>query len=109
MAGVNNNRKPTPHDEALCDTPLNTKQRQTVMLGLAGPLIAAGLRNVVRDLIVSGYVDVVVSTGAIMFQDIYQARRFMHYRSPHEFHKLEMASIVVKAYRHIKRPGYPRR
>ena len=56
------------------------KARPTVFLGLAGPLIAAGLRNVIRDLIVGGYVDVVVSTGAIMYQDIYQARGFKHFR-----------------------------
>ena len=56
------------------------RNRPTVMLGLAGPLIAAGLRKVIRDLIVGGYVDVVVSTGAILYQDIYQARGFGHYR-----------------------------
>lgn len=56
------------------------KRRPTVMLGLAGPLIAAGLRKVIRDLIVGRYVDVVVSTGAILYQDIYQARGFGHYR-----------------------------
>jgi len=54
--------------------------RPTVLLGLAGPLIAAGLRRVIRDLVVGGYVDVVVSTGAILYQDIYQARGFEHYR-----------------------------
>ena len=56
------------------------KDRPTVLLGLAGPLIAAGLRTVIRDLIVGGYVDVVVSTGAILYQDIYQARGHEHYR-----------------------------
>ncbi len=56
------------------------KDRPTVFLGLAGPLIAAGLRSVIRDLVVGGYVDVVVSTGAILYQDIYQARGFGHYR-----------------------------
>ncbi len=50
------------------------RRRPTVMLGLAGPLIAAGLRKVIRNLVVGGYVDVVVSTGAILYQDIYQAR-----------------------------------
>jgi len=55
------------------------RKRPTVMLGLAGPLIAAGLRDVICDLIVGGYVDVVVSTGAILYQDIYQARGFGHY------------------------------
>ncbi len=59
---------------------LSDPGRPTVMLGLAGPLIAAGLRRVIRDLIVGGYVDVVVSTGAILYQDIYQARGFGHYR-----------------------------
>jgi len=58
----------------------NDPKRQTVMLGLAGPLIAAGLRGVIRDLITGGYVDVVVSTGAVMYQDIYQARGFKHYQ-----------------------------
>ncbi len=53
--------------------------RPTVLLGLAGPLIAAGLRKVIRDLVVGGYVDVVVATGAILYQDIYQARGHQHY------------------------------
>ena len=56
------------------------KQRPTVILGLAGPLIAAGLRRVIRDLVVGGYVDVIVSTGAVLYQDIYQARGYRHYR-----------------------------
>jgi deoxyhypusine synthase len=47
-------------------------RRPTVFLGLTGPLIAAGLRKVLRDLIDWGVVDVVVSTGAILYQDLYQ-------------------------------------
>ncbi|MFH1144721.1 MAG: deoxyhypusine synthase family protein [Candidatus Eisenbacteria bacterium] len=59
-------------------------KRPTVLMGLAGPLIAAGLRRVIRDLVESGAVDVLVSTGAILYQDVYQARGFSHYRgSPH--------------------------
>jgi len=54
--------------------------RPTVYLGLAGPLIAAGLRQVIRDLIDCGAVDVVVSTGAILYQDLYQARGGKHWR-----------------------------
>ena len=55
------------------------RRRPTVMLGLAGPLIAAGLRKIIRDLVAQGFVDVIVSTGAILYQDIYQARGFGHY------------------------------
>lgn len=54
--------------------------RPTIFLGLAGPLIAAGLRKTIRDMIAFGLVDVVVSTGAILYQDIYQARGYRHYR-----------------------------
>ncbi len=51
---------------------LTDSRRPTIFLGLAGPLIAAGLRKVLRDLIDWGVVDVVVSTGAILYQDLYQ-------------------------------------
>jgi len=59
---------------------LGDRDRPTIFLGLAGPLIAAGLRQVIRDLIAANVVDVVVSTGAILYQDIYQARGYRHYR-----------------------------
>src|SRR3989339_75432 len=55
------------------------KKRPTVLLGLAGPLIAAGLRRVIRDLIVAKAVDVVVSTGAIIYQDVYAALGHGHF------------------------------
>ena len=55
------------------------KDRPTVFLGLAGPLIAAGLRRVIRDLVVSGAVDVIVSTGAIIYQDIYASFGHGHF------------------------------
>jgi deoxyhypusine synthase len=58
---------------------LTDKDRPTIILGLSGPLIAAGLRKVIRDMIHNGIVDVVVSTGAIMYQDFYQGRGFKHY------------------------------
>ena len=54
-------------ENALADT-----KRPTILIGLAGPLIAAGLRKVLRDLVDWGLVDVVVSTGAVLYQDLYQ-------------------------------------
>ncbi len=51
---------------------LNDPKRPTILLGLAGPLIAAGLRKVLRDMVDWGLVDVVVSTGAVLYQDLYQ-------------------------------------
>src|SRR3989338_805811 len=54
-------------------------KRPLVFLGLAGPLIAGGLRKVIRDLVVSGAVDVLVSTGAIIYQDVYAALGHGHF------------------------------
>ena len=59
---------------------LRDPKRPTIFLGLAGPLIAAGLRKVLRDMIDLGMVDVVVSTGAILYQDLYQSLGYHHYR-----------------------------
>lgn len=59
---------------------LQDKKRPTILLGLAGPLIAAGLRQVICDLIRYNVVDVVVSTGAILYQDIYNARGGQHFK-----------------------------
>jgi len=59
---------------------LTDEARPTVIIGLAGPLIAAGLRKVLRDMVTKGIVDVIVSTGAVLYQDFYQARGFKHYR-----------------------------
>jgi len=61
------------------DRMLSDAARPTIMLGLAGPLVAAGLRKVIRDMIAYNLVDVVVSTGAILYQDLYQSQNFKHY------------------------------
>ncbi|MEM0129621.1 MAG: deoxyhypusine synthase family protein [Thermoplasmata archaeon] len=53
---------------------LTDPKRPTIFVGLAGPLIAAGLRKVIRDMVDWGLVDVVVSTGAVLYQDLYQTR-----------------------------------
>lgn len=69
--------------------------RPVVMLGLAGPLIAAGLRKVLRDLVAGGYVDVIVSTGAILYQDIYQARGYGHYVGSPDVDDAELRELLI--------------
>ena len=59
---------------------LRDSERPTIILGLAGPLIAAGLRKVIRDMLAYGLVDVLVSTGAILYQDYYRSKGFHHYK-----------------------------
>ncbi|HPD08337.1 MAG TPA: deoxyhypusine synthase family protein [Methanomassiliicoccales archaeon] len=63
---------------------LKDRSRPTVILGLAGPLVAAGLRKVIADMVKFGIVDAIVTIGAIPYQDFYQARGYHHYKcSPH--------------------------
>ncbi len=59
---------------------LTDRARPTILVGIAGPLIAGGLRKLFRDLIAYGIVDVIVATGAIMYQDLYQAVGYNHYQ-----------------------------
>ncbi|MGH9475512.1 MAG: deoxyhypusine synthase family protein [Terriglobales bacterium] len=77
------------------DNLYSDKDRPTVMLGLAGPLIAAGLRKVLRDLVAGGFIDVIVSTGAILYQDIYQARGFGHYVGDPNANDPELHALMI--------------
>ncbi|MBI4245329.1 MAG: deoxyhypusine synthase [Planctomycetes bacterium] len=52
----------------------------SVVLCLAGSLFSAGLKKVVHDMVQNNMVDVIVSTGAIIFdQDMFEAIGFKHY------------------------------
>jgi len=52
----------------------------TVFLTIAGALVPAGLRKVIRDLIDREYVNVVVTTGANMVHDMVEALGYRHVR-----------------------------
>lgn len=64
---------------AVYENMLLDKARPTIFLGLSGPLVAGGLRKLIRDMIEFGIVDVVVTIGAIPYQDFYNARGYKHY------------------------------
>jgi deoxyhypusine synthase len=58
---------------------LTDTSRPTIFMGLTGPLIAAGLRSVLADIVRKNMVDVIVSTGAIVYQDLLYAMGGAHY------------------------------
>jgi len=74
---------------------LTDDERPTILLGLAGPLIAAGLRKVIRDLIHYNLVDVVVSTGAILYQDYYAAKGGVHSAGSPEADDAELRELLI--------------
>ena len=53
----------------------------TIFLGLAGAMVPAGMRNVIRYLIENRMVDVIVSTGANMFHDVYETLGKPHWQT----------------------------
>jgi len=52
----------------------------TIFMGISGALIAAGLRKILADMIRLRLVDVIVTTGAVIYQDYYQSMGHSHFR-----------------------------
>jgi deoxyhypusine synthase len=50
-----------------------------VFLGLSGAMIPGGMRGVIRDMIEMNLVDVLVSTGANIFHDLFESFGYRHY------------------------------
>ncbi len=50
-----------------------------IFLGLSGAMIPGGMRRVVRDMIEMKLVDVLVSTGANIFHDLFESFGYRHY------------------------------
>lgn len=50
-----------------------------IFLGLSGAMIPGGMRNVIRDMIEMKLVDVMVSTGANIFHDLFEGFGYRHY------------------------------
>ncbi len=74
---------------------LTDPKRPTILLGLSGPLIAAGLRKVLRDLVDWGLVDVVVSTGAVLYQDLYQTIGGRHWQGTPSANDVELRRLYL--------------
>lgn len=58
---------------------LQDETRPTVIMGLSGCMMAGAQRFVIRDMVREGIVDCLVSTGAQLYQDFYQAMGYDHY------------------------------
>jgi deoxyhypusine synthase len=53
-------------------------KKYTCFLSLAGPMVAGGLRQIIRDLVEDDYVNVIVSTGANVTHDLVEALGYRH-------------------------------
>src|SRR4030043_470996 len=50
-----------------------------IFLGLSGAMIPGGMRKVIRDMVEMKLIDVLVSTGANIFHDIFENFGYRHY------------------------------
>lgn len=68
----------------------------TIMLCLAGSLFSAGLKKVVHDMISNKMADVIISTGAIIFdQDMFEALGFKHYKGSPFVNDKELCELHI--------------
>ncbi len=63
----------------ICEAMIKDKDCK-VFLGLAGPLVPGGMREIIIDLIENKWVDVVVATGATLTHDLGEALGYKHYQ-----------------------------
>ena len=63
----------------ICEAMIKDKDC-TVFLGLAGPLVPGGMREIIIDIIENKWVDVVVATGATLTHDLGEALGCRHYQ-----------------------------
>ena len=67
----------------ICEEMIKDKDCK-VFLGLAGPLIPGGMREIIIDMIENKWVDVVVTTGATLTHDLGEALGYRHYQGSAE-------------------------
>ena len=52
----------------------------TILMGLSGAMVPAGMRRLVRFMIENRLIDILTSTGANFFHDIHETKGFHHYQ-----------------------------
>jgi deoxyhypusine synthase len=68
----------------------------TIILGLAGSLISAGLKQVIIDMVECNMVDAIVATGAnIVDQDFFEALGFKHYVGSKHVNNHELRRLAI--------------
>ena len=67
----------------ICESMIKDKECK-VFLGLAGPLVPGGMKELIIDMIENKWVDVVVTTGATLTHDLGEALGYRHYQGSAE-------------------------
>lgn len=76
----------------------------TIFLGVAGAMVPAGMRNILRYIIENRMVDVIVSTGANMFHDVYETMGKPHWQTSATIDDVELGRRRLNRFHDVIAP-----
>ena len=67
----------------------------TILMGLSGAMVPAGMRRLVRFMIENRLIDILTSTGANFFHDIHESKGFYHYQGSADMDDEALGELMV--------------
>ena len=67
----------------------------TILMGLSGAMVPAGMRRLVRFMIENRLIDILTSTGANFFHDIHETKGFHHYQGSADMDDEALGEVMV--------------
>jgi len=67
----------------------------TIMMGMSGAMVPAGMRRLVVSMIENRLIDCLVSTGANFFHDLHETKGNYHYQGSHQMDDVLLAENLV--------------
>jgi deoxyhypusine synthase len=82
------------------------KDRVTIFLGLSGAMVPAGMRPLIVHMIENRMIDVLVSTGANLYHDVYESLGFEHGQGDPEGDDVRLAHLRVVRFFDVLAPEH---
>jgi deoxyhypusine synthase len=82
------------------------RDEATIFLGLAGAMVPAGMRPLIVYLIENRLIDVIVSTGANLYHDVYESLGFEHGQGDPEGDDMRLAHLRVVRFYDVLAPEH---
>ena len=76
----------------------------TIFLGIAGAMVPAGMRNIISYMVENRMVDVVVSTGANLFHDVYETLGRPHWQTNADADDVELGRRRINRFYDVLAP-----
>jgi deoxyhypusine synthase len=67
----------------------------TIMMGMSGAMVPAGMRRLVVSMIQNRLIDCLVSTGANFFHDLHETKGHYHYQGSHQMDDVALGEALI--------------